>query len=230
MSTIDFWEVSPNVWKAVHRNELCNMLMITMKTDGEKIVDFSCNCLSEEQPCSHFFVIKEAFRQHLILAELARKTDEKATHNADYYTQMLRETLNGCHVDYENIMRDNYVKTIDVYVMIKLLLKAYSCLVQNNFDEALLISRVCIEEYSSWLELQEEHIVRRMDSEYLAMPFDILRYVLFMQEGRYEKELFAFCNREILKVNNRDTFMYDLLSCLMEELAPKVGSDALVAD
>jgi hypothetical protein len=104
--------------------------------------------------------------------------------------------------------------------------KARDCLRLEQYDEAILICKACIEEYSQWLYDAEEDASMFFHSEYQSVPFDIMEEAT---EHIDNEKLFNYCLSEMKKEKYTGTNFYDCFHNLLEILAVTVNPDAFIA-
>ena len=223
MSVVDLKESSPNVWKAVYKSE-AGMFLTVVKIDEEETTRPFCSCLSEGSTCWHVPILQEAVRQHKIISEF----EQQPNHNVDDYAQLLRTTLDGMQIDYDDIDDIFSVDGMDIYIMDYLFDKARYCVLQNEFDQAIAICKACINEYTTWLYLNTRRC-SCFNLDYQDLPFEILRHILFMFGGEYVEDLLNYSKSEIEKLTYNDDLVYHcILDLFMEASAMKGSGDFIV--
>ena len=219
-SVMNLKEISPNVWKAVYRNET-GMFTIQVKIDGEETIPIFCSCLGES-PCRHVPIIKEAIRQYKLLSEFEQQTN----YNSDDYSHLLRTVLDG--LDYDELKQHYILESMDLYLMDYLIEKALNYVAQNKFDQAILICKTCIEEYTPWVNFDEHRSSDVIKLDYQTMPVEILEMILFMEEGEYKEKIFNYCKSEIVNPKYQDTLVYHYLADLFMESSAMMGSNDFI--
>jgi hypothetical protein len=79
--------------------------------------------------------------------------------------------------------------------------KAQDCLDQEQYDDAMLIAKACIEEFAAWLYENDEYKNYLSDTKYHSRPFRILSDAV--QKGG-EQALFDYCRSEMNKVLKKE--------------------------
>jgi hypothetical protein len=69
---IELQEISPNNWQAKYQGNY-GRYTIKIKTDGKKIMNFSCSCPSSHYPCKHIAMIKEAIDERIAMSNESAK-------------------------------------------------------------------------------------------------------------------------------------------------------------
>jgi len=95
----------------------------------------------------------------------------------------------------------------------------------KQYDEAILICKAIIEEYSQWLFSIDENIKQIFYSEYESVPFDIIHDTL---EHIDKKELFNYCKTEMKKKKYEKTDFYYDFQRLFENLAITIDPDSFI--
>ena len=183
---------------------------------------------ASQQELYDFIVRHAQYNPHFkntVLLEFAYKIKKKDTNN---YNQLLQDALDGIYFDDEDIQYGHYEDILEIDVLDRWLHKAQEYVKQDNPQEAILICKACIEEYASWCEEQESHIVEYVDIGYQEKPFSILTQTLSIQ-GTDCKELFDYCKSEMLKPKYKGTEMEYCFGRLFMKLSTMFGSDDFIA-
>jgi hypothetical protein len=103
--------------------------------------------------------------------------------------------------------------------------KARNCVHLKQFDEAVLICKAVIEEYSQWLYNIGENVSMNFSLEYQSVPFDIINDTI---EHIEKKELFKYCLTEMKKKKYEKTDFYHGFLRLFEEVTAMIDPDAFI--
>jgi hypothetical protein len=141
------------------------------------------------------------------------------------YSSILREALGKVQFDYEDYF--NYEDSFDLDVLDLWLEKARTYAEQNNFHEALLISKACIEEFAGWLQTQESEAFDCIDSRYQTFPFEIMKKAL-TRSAVDANELYDYCLSEMNKVKYSEAEMFDEFNDLLSILSVQVNPDRFI--
>jgi thiol-disulfide isomerase/thioredoxin len=111
---VSLQEVSTNSWRAKYHGNY-GVYTIKIKTDGKKIIDFSCSCPSDYYPCKHIPMVENAIKQaitenakndkksEITIEQLLEKATQKelcnfiirqAKHNSELKNAILLEFAN----------------------------------------------------------------------------------------------------------------------------------------
>jgi hypothetical protein len=104
--------------------------------------------------------------------------------------------------------------------------KAGDCVRQKHYDEAILICKACIEEYSQWLYNTGEDASLFFSEEYQSIPFDIMEEAA---EYANRKSLFDYCLAEMKKKKYVKTDFYYQFHRLLGNIAVTIDPDAFIA-
>ena len=119
-----------------------------------------------------------------------------------------------------------YDETPDIEILDKWLDKARGYVGREQHDEAILICKACIEEYSQWLSGVGREASATFRREYQIVPFDILEDAAGHADRR---ELFGYCLSELRKKKYAGTRFHDKFQDLFATLALKIDPGAFLA-
>ena len=192
------------------------------KKDSElRIEDFISNISAEK--LRQFIITQAKYNSELYNAVLLEFTANAGNSNGNIYSKIIQKSLAKIP-DYE----DNYYleECLDVDVLDQWHDKAKNYIRNNQYNEALLICKACIEEYSQWLYNIGEDFAMVFSLEYQSIFFDIIIGAI---EHFNKKELFNYCISEMKKKKYAKTDFYHEFNRLLETLAVTVDPDAYIA-
>ena len=142
------------------------------------------------------------------------------------YSSVIQKDLASVHVDMEAYYYSDQAQNIDV--LDQWLEKAWDCIDQKQYGEAILICKACIEEYFQWL-----HNTDREDcffsEEYQSIPFNIMEQAVEHAGNEDKKDLFNFCLSALKKKKYDNTDFYEGFHNLFASLAVTIDPDAFIA-
>jgi len=142
--------------------------------------------------------------------------------NENKHSMILRKNLasvcydKGCHSE-----AGQSIDVLDQWIG-----EAWKYLDLKRFDEAMLICKAIIEEYSQWLFDAGKNVSYMFSREYQVVPFDIIA-----ETAEYcgKKDLFDYCLLEMKKKKYKGTFFSYCFHRLFANLALAVSPDAFIA-
>jgi len=138
------------------------------------------------------------------------------------YSSLVQKTL----ASVPNNEDDYYLEEcLNIDVLDQWIDKTRNCVRLKQYDEAILICKAIIEEYSQWLFGIDENIKQIFYSEYESVPFDIIHDTL---EHIDKKELFNYCKTEMKKKKYEKTDFYYGFQRLFENLAITIDPDVFI--
>jgi len=175
--------------------------------------------------------------------ELRKFVANQSKYNGELYNAVFLEFAAGVKTtevnNYSGIIREAlvsastwgnesyyYEEVQDLDALDKWFDKAKSYLGQEQYDEAILVCKACIEEYSQWLYNASEETDAIFDGKYHSTPFDILEDVAKHTDKR---ELFDYCLSEMKKEKYAETYFYYEFHRLLATLALEVDPDTFIA-
>jgi hypothetical protein len=173
------------------------------------------------------FIIRQAkynpqLTQTILLEFTHKVSDEKEENN---YPSILRQALRNLSFNYEDIYGNDYGLEIDI--LDQWIGKAKKHIEQENYPEAVLISKACIEEYASWLENTNGDWVEYIGEDYQYAPFEILKQAAASPDIN-SKELLDYCQSEMEKSKYEGTDMYDNFNDLLMNLMETTNPDEFI--
>jgi len=139
------------------------------------------------------------------------------------YSTLIQATLASIPNNEDDYYYDEECLNIDV--LDQWFDKARNFVRLKQYDEAILICKAIIEEFSQWLFSIDENIKQIFSSQYESVPFDIIYDTL---EHIDKKELFNYCKTEMKKKKYEKTDFYYDFQRLFENLAITVDPDAFI--
>jgi len=171
------------------------------------------------------FIVKQArYNEDLRNAVFLEFAVSAKSAEANKYSGIIRKTL--AEIDVSQDDGYFYEETMEIDALDDWLDKAKDCVNKQEYGEAILICKACIEEYSQWLYNVGDEISQAFSERYQSAPFDILEGVV---KHANKRELFDYCLAEMKKKNYAGTVFYDEFHRLLATLALKVDPDTFVA-
>ncbi|MCL2599839.1 MAG: hypothetical protein FWD88_01465, partial [Treponema sp.] len=96
----------------------------------------------------------------------------------------------------------------------------------EQYDDAILVCKACIEEYSQWLYDTGDKTDAMFSQDYEAVPLNVIEKVA---EHADKKELFDYCISEMKKRKYEGTYFIDGFHRLLAAVAPEVDPDRFIA-
>ena len=191
------------------------------KRGGIRVEDI-IKCVSAEK--LREFIVTQAkysgeFRNAVFL-EFAAGAESKKDNK---YSSIIREALASVELAGEDYYLDD---CLDIDALDSWLEKARDCIRLKQYDEAILVCKACIEEYSQWLFNIGEDASLVFSSEYQSIPFEIMEKA---SEYIDKKELFDYCLSELKKKKYAKTYFNDNFHRLLGNLAVTVDPEAFIA-
>lgn len=146
--------------------------------------------------------------QQAILLDFTPQQEESVN---SQYAEIIRDELEGVYFDIEDIYDYNY-DCFEIDILDQWLNKAQEYTEQNNYSEAILIAKACIEEYAEWMNATDAEIIDYISEEYIYGPFNILKKA-YKNGNINAEELITYCKAEIGKKKYQGNFhsMFDAL-------------------
>ncbi|MDR2864338.1 MAG: hypothetical protein LBV68_01850 [Spirochaetaceae bacterium] len=171
------------------------------------------------------FIVRQAehnpeFARSVLLEFIHKKTDDK-----NRYSRIIRKELSAEKPEFENY----YEYGLSLEFMDQWLEKARSFLGQENYNEAILLCKACIEEYAAWVEKVDCEELESIDSSYQSDPFKILKSAFKRSSGVNAKELYDYCISEMKKEKYVTAGMLDGFHELLLPLARDVNQEEFIA-
>ena len=173
-----------------------------------------------------FIITQAKYNEELLNAILLEFAANVESTEDNKYSSIIQKALATVKVGMDDDDYDEGPQNIDVFD--QWFKKAKDYIRQKQYDEAILICKACIEEYSRWLENIEEENSYFSD-EYQSIPFDIMGKAVEHLDKASKEKLFNFCFTELKKEEYEETGFYHGFLGLFEDLALTVDPDAFIA-
>jgi len=191
------------------------------KTDILRLEDFIENVSVEK--LREFIITQAKFNTELYNAILIEFSASTGKANGNKYSRLIQTTLASVPSN-EN---DYYLEEcLNIDVLDQWIDKAKNCVNLEQYDEAILICKAVIEEYSQWMYNVGEGVSLNFSIEYQSVPFDI---IIEVADHIDKKELFSYCLAEMKKKKYEKTDFYHSFQRLFENLAISIDPDAFIA-
>lgn len=185
------------------------------------IEDFIKNISVEK--LREFIITQTKYNSELYKAVLLEFSTNAIKGKGNIYSKIIQQSLASIP-DYGD---DYYLNEyIDVDVLDQWHDKANEFIRNNQYNEALLLCKACIEEYSQWLFNIGEEYAMRCSLDYQIIFFDI---IIGAVDHYNKKELFNYCISEMEKEKYAGTEFYNEFHRLLGILAVTVDPDAYIA-
>jgi hypothetical protein len=189
-------------------------------TDCLQLEDFIKNVSAEK--LREFIITQAKYNTELNNAILLEFSANAGNAKGNKYSKLIRTALASVPHD-----EDDYLdECLDIDVLEQWIDKAQNCVSLKQYDEAILICKAVIEEYSQWLYNVGEDVSPYFSLEYQSVPFDIINDTT---EHIDKKELFKYCLAEMKKKKYEKTDFYHGFQQLFENLAVTVDPDVFIA-
>jgi len=192
------------------------------KSDGLRLEDFIGNVSAEK--LRDFIITQAKYNTELNNAILLEFSSNAGNAKGNKYSKLIRTTLASIPHDEDDYYYD--AESLNIDALDQWIGKARNCVGLKQYDEAILICKAVIEEYSQWLYNIDENISQIFSLEYQTAPFDIMHDAI---EHTDKKELFNYCLAEMKKKKYENTEFYYGFQQLFENLAVTVDPDAFIA-
>jgi hypothetical protein len=190
-------------------------------SSGIRLEDFIGNVTAEK--LREFIITQAKYNTELSNAILLEFSANARNVKGNKYSKLIRTTLTAVPYDEDDYYTE---ECLNIDALDQWIDKARSCLRTKQHDEAILICKAIIEEYSQWLYNVGEDVSQIFSSEYQSVPFDIINDTT---EYVDKKELFNYCLAEMKKKKYEKTDFYYGFQQLFENLAVTVDPDAFIA-
>jgi len=190
-------------------------------TDGLRLEDFIKNVSAEK--LREFIITQAKYNTELSNAILLEFSMNAGNTKGNKYSKLIRTALASIPHDEDDYYPD---EDLDIDALDQWIEKARNCISLKQYDEAVLICKAVIEEYSQWLYDVGEDVSPYFSIEYQSVPFDIIQDAA---EHIDKKELFKYCLTEMKKKKYEKTDFYYGFQQLFEDLAVTVDPDAFIA-
>ena len=171
MSIVSLQEVSANSWIAKYHGNY-GVYTIKVKTDGKKIIDFSCSCPSDYYPCKHIPMIEKAIKQDIAdnakndkknditVEQLLEKANQKELCN--FIVRLAKhdsEFKNAVFLEFSNKIDK---KDFNSYVS---LLRSALSKLHFGYEDIEYDDYIEIDELDQWLDKAQEYIDLNIPNE-----------------------------------------------------------------
>jgi hypothetical protein len=203
---------------------------IARNHENTKTAEITVEKLLKDVSCKELydFIVRQAkYNPQLTETILLEFTHKISNENTNTYSGLLRTALNDVGFDYEDYYQyeEDY---LEIDVLDQLLDKARKYIEQQNYREAILICKACIEEFAAWFEEVDSDFIDYVSEEYQYESFNILKSALSAPDMD-SKELFEYCKSELSRGKYSETAMYDCFHDLLMELAATTNTDEFIA-
>jgi len=191
------------------------------KTGRLRLEDFIGNVSAEK--LREFIIAQAKYNIELKNAVLLEFSANVGNIKGNKYSRLIQATLASVPHDEDDYYLD---ECLNIDVLDQWIDKAKNCVHLKQYDEAILICKAIIEEYSQWLYNVGENVSQIFSSEYQYAPFDIMNDVI---EHIDKKKLYNYCLAEMKKKKYEETDFYYGFQQLFENLAAMINPDAFIA-
>jgi hypothetical protein len=191
------------------------------KSGGLRVEDFIRNVSIER--LREFIITQAKYNTELSNAILVEFSTNAGNAKGNKYSKLIQATLASVPHD-----EDDYycAECLNIDVLDQWIEKARNCVRLKQYDEALLICKALIEEYSQWLYNIGENLSMIFSLEYQSVTFDIIINTI---EHINKKELYNYCLTEMKKKKYEKTDFYYGFQRLSDELLAMIDPDAFIA-
>ena len=199
---------------------------MTDKNDALRLEDYIQNASAEN--LRHFILTQTKYNPELFNAAIQEFSVNAVNTKENKYLKIIQKSLSSvsasaCEEDY---YEDHYYddENQDIDILDGWFDKARDYVRLKQYDEAILICKACIEEFSQWLHNCKNSYM--FSSEYQSEPFGIMKKAL---EHSNKKELFDWCLSEMKKKKYAETYFRERFHDLLGTLAVSVDPGAFIA-
>jgi hypothetical protein len=140
-----------------------------------------------------FIIVQAKYNTELYNAILVEFSENAGNTKDNKYSRLIQATLASIPHDED----DYYLEeSLNIDVLDQWIDKARNFVHSKQYDEAILVCKAIIEEYSQWLYNVGEDVSLNFSLEYQSAPFNI---IMDMIEHIDKKELFNYCKAEMQK-------------------------------
>ena len=157
--------------------------------------------------------------QNAVFLEFFEKIENT---NGNKYLIILRKALESVIIDENEYYHEEW---LNIDILDQWFEKADKYIERKQYDEAILICKACIEEYSEWLYHIDADIYNVISYEYQSVPFDIMISAL---KHTNKKELFNYCLLEMKKKKYAKTDFFYGFQRIIKKLKASVDTDAFI--
>ncbi|MDR3171835.1 MAG: hypothetical protein LBU17_09450 [Treponema sp.] len=139
------------------------------------------------------------------------------------YSRIVRQGFKDMHI----YLDEYYDEDIVLDILDQWLGKAQAHITEQNYTEAVLICKACIEEFAAWLEHEADDALIDYIDYYQDKCFEILKKAVVHPEVNAQ-EFFDYCMTEMKKEKYADTEFFDSFNDVLMCVA-SVNPDAFIA-
>ena len=191
------------------------------KSGGLRLEEFIGNVSAER--LREFIITQAKYNPELNNAILLEFSTNAGNAHGKKYSRLIQAALASVPHDENDYYLD---ECLNIDALDQWIDKARDCVRLKQYDEAILICKAIIEEYSQWLYDDGENVSLNFSLEYQSVPFDIINDAA---EHVDKKELFNYCLTEMQKKKYEKTDFNYGFQRLLENLAATVDPDAFIA-
>jgi hypothetical protein len=158
-----------------------------------------------------------------LLLEFAPRVGNK---RGNKYTLIIRTALQSVGFYEDDYYNESYQ---DIDALDQWFIQAEASLGNEQYREAILVCKACIEEFAAWLAGENEDISYMVNPDYQSKPFDMLEQAAKQAEVAVVKELYDWCLLEMNKQKYAGTDMRDGFHRLFMVLALSVDPASFIA-
>jgi hypothetical protein len=190
-------------------------------SSGIRLEDFIGNVSAEK--LREFIITQAKYNTEFNNAILLEFSANAGNVKGNKYLKLIRTTLATVPLDEDDYYSEEFlnIDALDQWIG-----KARDCVRSKQYNEAILICKAVIEEYSQWLYNIGKDASMIFSLEYQSVPFDIINDTT---EHIDKKELFNYCLAEMEKKKYEKTDFYHGFQRLLGNLAVTVDPDAFIA-
>jgi len=186
-----------------------------------KVQDLITNVSAEK--LRKFIITQTEYNTDLLNAVLLEFGANANNKKVNKYSEIIQKALATVPMEDDYYYAD---ESLNIDILDQWFDKARECVRLKQYDEAILICKACVEEYSQWLYKGGEETANLFYSEYQSIPFDIMVEVAKHTD---KKELFNYCLSEMKNKKYAETDFYDNFHRLLASLALKVDPEVFIA-
>ena len=171
-----------------------------------------------------FLIAQLKYNQDLLDAFLLEFAVNAEDSKGNKYSGIIRRALASFSFDEDDYYYSE--ETQDIDPLDQWYDKAMDYMHQKKYEEAILICKAWVEEYSQWLYNAEDDVSMMFSSDYQSLPFGILEEAA---EHTGKKKLFDYCLSEMKMKKYDGTEFQDEFHRLLGNLALTVDPDTFIA-
>jgi len=190
------------------------------KKDNIQLCDLIKNVSAQD--LRKFIITQSEYDLELQNAVFLEFSDNIENTKGNKYLMMLRKAFESVAIDANEYYHEEW---INIDVLDQWFEKADKYIERKQYDEAILVCKACIEEYSEWLYNIDDDISLLFSDEYQSVPFDIMISLL---KHTNKKELFDYCLMEMKKKKYAKTEFFCGFQRIIKKLKASVDTDAFI--